>query len=125
VQTLQKQADSVRQVLDLALNGVASTMDASPNANPALMSLRVPSQKKQIDVQANTAIYSEIVKNLEISKISLRQEKPLIQVIDPPVLPLAVDRLGKLKGLIIGFVLGMLVASIIVVTKKVYQSIIL
>jgi hypothetical protein len=123
LQTLQKQADSVRAVLNSAISGVASAIDASPNANPALVSLRVPSQKKQVDVQASTAIYSEIVKNLEISKISFRQEKPLIQVVDPPVLPLPVDHFGKIKGIVTGFILGFFIAIVIVLGKKTYQVI--
>ncbi len=118
VQILQKQADSVKRVLNSSLGGVASAIDAAPNANPALFTLRVPSQKKQVDVQANSAIYSEIVKNLEVSKIALRQEAPLIQVIDRPVLPLPIDHLGKLKGTIIGcFIGGFLMISVLSIRK--------
>jgi len=106
VQTLQKQADSVRSVLNLSISGVASASDASPNANPLLASLRVPSQKKQVDVQASSAIYTEVVKNLEISKLMLRQETPLIQVIDAPILPLEVNKVGKFFALIVGVILG-------------------
>src|SRR5206468_630735 len=83
--------DSVKRVINESIGGVASSLDAAPNANPQLLSLRVPSQRKQIDVQASVAVYSEIVKNLEISKLSLRKETPLIQVIDAPVLPLESD----------------------------------
>lgn len=106
VQVLQRQADSVKQILNKSISGVASAIDAAPNANPLMLTLKVPSQKKQIDVQASTAVYGEIVKNLEISKISLRQEMPLIQVIDKPVLPLAVNKVKKVTGIITGLILG-------------------
>lgn len=105
VRILQKQADSVKRILNRSISGVALANDATPNANPALLTLRVPSQIKQIDVQANTAIYAEIVKNLEVSKISLRQETPLIQVIDKPVLPLPVNKASKLLAIFIGILL--------------------
>jgi uncharacterized protein involved in exopolysaccharide biosynthesis len=118
VQILQKQADSVKTVLGASIGGVASAIDATPNANPALISLRVPSQKKQIDVQTSSAIYGEIVKNLEVSKISLRQETPLIQVIDQPVLPLKVSKVGKVKGAAIGFVLAAILTMLAVILKK-------
>ena len=107
VNILQHQADSVKNALNSSLNGVASAIDATPNANPAMLLLRVPSQKKQVDVQAGTAIYSEIIKNLEISKISLRQQTPLIQFIDQPVLPLTNNHVGKVKGIVIGAFLGL------------------
>jgi len=119
---LQKQADSIRIVLNSSISGVASAIDAAPNANPALLTLRVPSQRKQVDVQASTAIYSEIVKNLEISKISLRQETPLIQLIDQPVLPLTINRLGKIKGLGIGLVLGTILATVFIIMKKIASN---
>jgi len=118
VQILQKQADSVKRVLNSSISGVASAIDAAPNANPILLTLRVPSQKRQVDVQANSTIYGEIVKNLEVSKISLRQETPLIQVIDKPVLPLPVDRLGKLKGIVIGGFLGGILIIMIISIRK-------
>lgn len=85
---LQHQADSVRKMLNLALSGVASSSDANPNPNSAMQVLRVPSQRRQVDVQANQAILTELVKNLEIAKVSLRKETPLIQVLDQPKYPL-------------------------------------
>ena len=103
---LQHQADSVRKVLNSSISGVASALDAAPNANPLLVSLKVPSQKRQIDVQASSAIYAEVVKNLEISKVSLRQQTPLIQVIDKPVLPLKNDKIKKVVGILTGLILG-------------------
>jgi len=124
VQILQKQADSVRQVLNSSISGVASAIDSSPNANPLVVSLKVPSQKKQIDVQANSAIYSEVVKNLEVSKMVLRQETPLIQLIDSPVLPLSVNRVGKLTSTTIGIILGILIALIYLIIKKISYNLI-
>jgi len=123
VQILQHQADSVRAQLNSSINGVASAIDAAPNANPLLLTLRVPSQKKQVDVQASTAVYSEIVKNLELSKMSLRRETPLIQIIDKPILPLDNNRLSKAKGLIFGFILGAFLTSFFLISKKMLSSI--
>jgi uncharacterized protein involved in exopolysaccharide biosynthesis len=105
VHVLQHQADSVRDVLNSSISGVADAIDASPNANPQLLSLRVPSQKRQIDVQASSAIYSEMIKNLEISKMALNKETPLIQIIDSPILPLDNDKVSKKIGLAGGFIL--------------------
>jgi hypothetical protein len=122
VQVLQRQADSVKQVLNSSISGVASAIDAAPNANPLLLSLRVPSQRKQVDVQASTAIYTEIVKNLEISKMDLRRETPLIQVIDQPILPLYIDHVGKLKGIVMGLVFGFIAAVIFVLLKKLFST---
>ena len=116
---LQNQADSVRQVLNLSLDGVAEALDASFNVSPAYQTLRVGSQRKQIDVQANSAIYQEIVKNLEMAKISFRNAKPLIQVIDVPVFPLKKEKFGKLKGIVLGGVLFGILAILFFVFRRV------
>ncbi|MFC0514815.1 Wzz/FepE/Etk N-terminal domain-containing protein [Mucilaginibacter angelicae] len=123
IQILQHQADSVRSVLNSSIYGVASAIDAAPNANPSLQILKAPSQRKQVDVQASTAIYSEMVKNLELSKMSLRQETPLIQTIDVPVLPLTVTKTGKIAAAIIGLFLGALITSLFLISKKIIKKI--
>ena len=117
-QILQHQADSVRSILNSSINGVASAIDAAPNANPDRVTLRVASQKKQIDVQANTAIYSEIVKNLELAKISLRQDVPLIQVIDKPVLPLKATKTGKIVSTILCAFLSIILVVIFLLLRR-------
>jgi hypothetical protein len=125
VRILQKQADSVKRVLNNSIAGVASAIDAAPNANPALLTLHVPSQKKQIDVQTSTAVYSEIIRNLEISKISLRQETPLIQIIDQPILPLPVQKLDIVKAILIGIFLGGFLIIAILFSRKLYTKLML
>jgi len=123
VAIFQRQADSIRNLLNSSLRGVASSIDATPNANPALQILKVPSQRKQVDVQASSAMYTEIVKNLEISKMALLQETPLIQVIDKPVLPLEKDRTSKTKATIVGGIIAILLAVIVILVAKIFKMI--
>jgi uncharacterized protein involved in exopolysaccharide biosynthesis len=124
VAILQHQADSVRQRLNAAIGGVALANDANPNLNPTMQVLRVPSQQRQVDVQANTAILTELVKNLELAKLALRRETPLIQVLDKPVLPLEVDKVGKLKGLVLGGFLAGILMVVGLILKRIIKSII-
>lgn len=123
VQILQKQADSVRRVLNAAIGGTAAAIDANPNANPAMATLRVPSQRRQVDVQASAAVYQEVVKNLEIAKISLRKETPLIQVIDEPILPLKKDKVGKAKGLVLGGIIAGFLTVMFLLAGRIYRNI--
>jgi len=118
VAMLQRQTDSVRRVLNAAINGVALSVDADPNPNPALQTLHVQSRRREIDVAANTAILGELVRNLEVSKMSLLQETPLIQVIDTPILPLEIEKAGKLKGLIFGGMISGFLTIIILLFRK-------
>jgi hypothetical protein len=123
VNMLQHQTDSVRRVLNYAIGGVALSVDANPNANLARQILGVPSQRKQVDVQANQAILTELVKNLEVSKVSLRKETPLIQIIDRPILPLEKEKLSVLKGLSIGGLLGGFMAIVIIIAVRLFKMI--
>ena len=122
VAILQHQTDSVRNQLNRAISGVAQSNDDVPNLNASRQILRSSGQQRQIDVQANTAILTELVKNLELSKLSLRKETPLIQVIDKPILPLPVERFGKAKGILLGgFLAGFLVILGLII-KRVFQG---
>ena len=99
---LQKQVDSVRNALNGAITGVANEVDNVYNLNPAFNVKGAPSKKRQIDVQANTAILTNLAVQLELAKISLRKETPLIQLIDRPILPLEKKKLSKLKAIVLG-----------------------
>lgn len=123
VNVLQRQTDSVRRELNAAIGGVASSVDFNPNPNPTLQILRVPSQRRQVDVQANQTILTQLVANLELSKLSLRKETPLIQVIDKPILPLKKEKTGKLKGLLTGALFIGLLTSVYVIIRKLYIDI--
>lgn len=109
VEVLQKQVDSVENALNWSINSVASEIDNVFNLNPSFNIKAAPSKKKQIDVQANTAILTNLVVQLELAKITLRKETPLIQLIDRPILPLEKEKFGKLKSIIVaGFLAGFL-----------------
>jgi uncharacterized protein involved in exopolysaccharide biosynthesis len=109
VDVLQHQADSIRNELNNAITGVAAASDNVYNLNPAFNVKTTPSRRKQVDVQANTAILTQLVAQLELAKVSLRKETPLVQLIDRPILPLEKDKIGWLQSLLIGgFLAGVL-----------------
>ncbi len=106
---LERQTDSIRGELNGAITGVAVANDNTFGLNPALNVQRVPSARRQVDVQANTAILTVLVQQTEMAKVTLRKETPLIQVIDRPILPLKKEKFGKTKGILLGgFLTGFL-----------------
>jgi len=52
---------------------------------------------------------TELVKQTELAKVTLRKETPLIQIIDRPILPLAKEKFGKVKGIVGGALAGFLI----------------
>ena len=122
VDILQHQADSIRAELNSAITGVATASDNVYNLNPALNVKRTPSTRRQVDVQANTAILTQLVAQLELSKVSLRKETPLVQLIDRPILPLEKEKLGKFKTLIFGGFLTGFLAVLYLVFNRMYRD---
>ena len=113
MEILQYQTDSIRAELNSAISGVASAVDNTFGLNPAMQVQKTTISKKQFDVQANTAILTQLVTNLEMAKVSLRKETPLIQIIDEPILPLKKEKLSKLKSFMLG---GILVGFLTVIS---------
>lgn len=120
---LQRQVDSIRGQLNGAITGVAVANDNTFNLNPALNVRRAPSVRRQVDVQANTAILTELVKQSELAKVTLRKETPLIQVIDRPILPLPKEKFGKLKGLVIGGFVGSFLILFYLIFRRILKKI--
>lgn len=119
---LERQTDSIRGALNGAITGVAVANDNTFGLNPAMNVRRAPSARRQVDVQANTAILTELVKQTELAKVTLRKETPLIQVIDQPILPLKKEKFGKAKGIVMGGVLaGFLIVILLIVRRIVKQ----
>jgi len=120
VNILQQKVDSVRAVMNGAIFRSATIADATPNLNPTRQVQRTaPMQRSQFSAETNKEILGELVKNLELSKISLRKETPLIQVIDVPVYPLKVTKPGTIISILLGgFIFGLLSVIALAIKKS-------
>ncbi|MDR2286146.1 MAG: hypothetical protein LBE04_01530 [Prevotellaceae bacterium] len=101
---MEARADTVRREYEKALIDQAKYSDE--NMSPSRQIVRVEQQKIQTTIQLTGSTYAELTKNIEILKLDLAQQTPLVQVIDTPIMPLEKQRLGKIKGIILGGFLG-------------------
>ena len=124
VEILQKQVDSIRGQFNTSINEVALASDGVFNLNPALKSKGTKPAKRQVDLQINTTMLTSLVSNLEMSKMALRKETPLIQVIDKPIFPLEKEKVGKLKSLILGGFLAGFLTILYLVFSSLYKKLI-
>jgi hypothetical protein len=122
---LMRQTDSIRGELNNAITGVAVANDNTFGLNPAMNVKRTPSARRQVDVQANTAILTELVKQTELAKVSLRKQTPLIQIIDRPILPLVKKQFGWLKGIAFGGFFGGFLCVSFLIIKRVFKKLLL
>jgi len=118
LEILQRQADSIKIVLDSSIMILAETDQSIPNPNPLTKVSLVPYQKAMIDVQTNGAIYQELLKQLELAKVSHRNKMPLIQIIDKPEFPLENSRWKLLKTIVYGLILGLLISILFISTRR-------
>lgn len=120
VDIMQKRTDSVKTELNAALSGRAIVTDQ--NLFVVRQQANVSRVKQEVNVQVLSAMYTEMVKNLELAKFTRLQDEPVIQIIDEPILPLYKIRLSKSKGAIFGLVLSLLIVSSYLIIKKYIQD---
>jgi uncharacterized protein involved in exopolysaccharide biosynthesis len=122
VDIIDRQADSVRRVMNGAIFSAATTMDNTPNINLTRQVLRAPIQRSQFNAEANKVILGELVKNLELAKMQLRKETPLIQVIDQPIYPLNNDK-PKPTIIAVFFFLFMFLSCVVLLGRYIFSEI--
>ena len=104
---LSSRADSVFIELEMAEEEFAKVKDINQRIVKASGRLKELQLMRRVEV-LNT-MYLEIVKNLEISKLTLLNQTPIIQIIDKPILPLEEDVKSKaVLGLLWAFLGGFL-----------------
>ena len=118
---LQRQSDSVKNILDTSIMILAEIDQRIPNPNPLTKVSLVPYQKAMIDVQANSTIYQELLKQLELAKVTHRNKTPLIQIIDEPIYPLENSRWKLLKTLLYGLCFGFGISILLLFIKRTFK----
>jgi hypothetical protein len=106
VDRLERRADSLAMLLNRKTYSAADANLMLLDGNPAFAAPSVSAEISARDKTMQSLIYSEIVKNLEISKTALIQETPTVQVVDSPEIPLKKNKWSKLIFTIIGFLIG-------------------
>lgn len=102
VDRLTLRADSLTALLNKKTYQASSSNQILLDLNPAYTTARVGSEVKERDKLVLSTIYSEVIKNLEVSKTMLMQETPTVQIVDPPDLPLEKIQLKWWQGIVYG-----------------------
>jgi hypothetical protein len=108
IDRLQARADSIGFLLKNKTYKASNSSALLLDINPSYSKARVGAEVDERDKYILSTIYSEIIKNLEISKTILAQETPTVQVLDEPDFPLQKNSLkwyksGFYGGLIFSF----------------------
>jgi hypothetical protein len=120
VNNLQKQADSLVNLLDKKTYSLAVNQDL--NQNPARKVALIDAEISTRDKTLLSTMYAEVIRNLEMAKMTLVQETPIIQIVDTPLLPLKKKHTGRITSFIVGGFLFVVFSCIFLVAKKAYRA---
>ena len=118
IERLQQRSDSLGALLDKRTYSAAQASEGLIDINPAYTTQAVSAEISSRNKFIQGTIYGELVKNLEVSKTSLIQETPTVQVVDNPELPLKRNRLHWAIGMLVGGFLGVAISAVIVNMHK-------
>ena len=117
---LTSRSDSVFKELEISEQAFAKVKDINQRIVKA--SGRLKEQQLMRKVQVLNTTYLEIVKNLELSKLTLLNQTPIIQIIDKPILPLKSETKSiRLLGFF-GVFLGGFISVTFLVIRKLFKD---
>ncbi len=119
---LNREADSLRNILGGTITAAGSQTDRTFNLNPAYQVRRSPAQQSQVSASALGQAYGQVLQNLELAKIALQKETPLYQIIDEPTLPLNIEKPSKSICAFVGGFLGGLLACFALAARRFVKS---
>ncbi len=117
---LQDRADSVFVELEIAEEEFAKVKDVNQRIVKASGRLKELQLMRNVEVLGT--MYLEIVKNLELSKITLLNNTPIINIIDRPILPLEQSANSKILLSFLGAFLGGFLSISFFVFKKIFKD---
>ena len=118
VNRLQVRADSITGVLNRKTYSASAANQILLDANPAYPTSNVGPQVQERDKNVLSIIYSEVIKNLEVSRTMLIQETPTFQIVDEPELPLKKNRLHYLATTLICMAIASAIYALYLLTFK-------
>lgn len=118
IQRLESRADSLLILLDKKTYMAAEASSQLLNVNKAIPNL--PSNAEIVSRNKNiqTAVYTNLIQNLELNKTTLLQHTPVFQNLDTPEFPLKINKASKFLYLIGGLLIGFLLSLLIVFFKS-------
>jgi uncharacterized protein involved in exopolysaccharide biosynthesis len=112
IQRLEKRSDSLMEILNSKSYKSASLQVL--DANIAYKASSVPVEVSQRDKTVTYALYSEVVKNLEASRMALAGQTPIINLLDSSKYPLEDQKVSLTILLLIGASMGLVLFFVFV-----------
>ena len=112
--------DSVLGVLKSTEYQLASFKDA--HRSMLMRTDQITELRLQREVAALSAMYAEVLKNVEVADFTVKNKTPFIQVIDTPLAPIQPAGLSFLRLMLIGIIAGGFIGSALIIARKIYLN---
>jgi len=83
---ISSREDSLKQALQLVEDQMAATIDGNFQVNKFIGKVGENRLRRKLEIL--NLFYAEVIKNKEVAKFNLEQERPVFQIVDEPLLPL-------------------------------------
>ncbi|RPE13223.1 lipopolysaccharide biosynthesis protein [Chitinophaga lutea] len=121
LEKLQQTADSIESLLNKRTYSTAALLDI--NKNPARNVASVGTEVAMREKGLLQVMYAEVIKNLEMARMTMMQETPVIQIIDAPILPLQKVKFGWIKGIVLGGAAGGFITIVFLLIRRILKEI--
>ncbi|MFK8102531.1 MAG: hypothetical protein AB8G15_08400 [Saprospiraceae bacterium] len=117
---VKTKVDSIKGALQSTEYALADFKDSSLG----LISAKAKLKELQLQAKVNIlyTMLGEATKNLEISDFTLKSKTPFVQLIDAPFPPIEPAGESKLKALLLGLIIGTIVAVGLILGFQLYQE---
>ncbi len=119
--TLKAKTDSLQNRLQSIRYSIAKFSDTNRKLLDNTSSIRL--EGLRVDQTITATAYGEAIKNLELADFTLRNETPVFQIIDAPIIPASRVPNSKSKAIILGGFLGVFFACFFFVLRKIFRDI--
>lgn len=117
---LEERVAAMKGNLNSSIDQRFSIPDA--NVNPAFSASQAPLQKQTTNMQVYGSAYTELFKNLELTRFQYLKDIPLLQVIDAADYPMKRIKKGKLKTGLTYSVIGFTLVLVLLVVYRKYRQ---
>ncbi len=114
-------ADSLKVEIEVSEQLMAASADR--NILSHKMEQRIDVVRLKREIVLLNAIYTEVLKNLEMTRFSLLNETPVINIIDEPRYPLPQEKAQLLIWIIGGGIIGLLLSAFVLLGIALRQSV--
>ncbi len=120
LETVESRVDSIAIALTGAEIRYTKWQDASHALIKAFGHLKELQLKREVTIL--NIMYAEAVKNLETARFNLQHKTPVLQVIDPPVLPLEENEIFPVLAIILGAFFWLCLSSIYIIFRNIIKD---